>query len=301
MKMSRGCGYMLLLVVLFIAVVSGVVGVVRKKVGDEARFQSDKTALKDSSITWKYSAGGEVIKVVEWDNDFQTEEILNPKFKNRVALDRNNGELTIRNLQLGDTGSYSIEINNKEEKKISLIVKEGVNNPKLEHEETKENPDVIYLNCNIIPISQYNENINWTCSEGKNPFILNPGKGKQGESITISRTKNPDVCCNCTLFNEVDEKTSNTLCIKDLPASSGGLGVGAIFGIVITVIFIIIILFVLYYFHDCIYRFVREQYQKIIRWFNGGEESDTDAGKNNGIGADRDPQAGVPLASQTSN
>ncbi|XP_073722374.1 CD48 antigen-like [Misgurnus anguillicaudatus] len=250
MKMSRGCCYMLQ-VVLFIAV-SGVVVDEKKIVGNEVRFKPDKTPLKDSSITWKYTRGSDVIKVIEWDNDFQTLESLNPKFKDRVELDRPTGELTIKDLQLNDTGSYSIEINNKEEKRISLVVKEGVTKPKLEHEETKENPNVLYLNCNIIPISQYNENIKWICSEGKNPLIPNPAKGKQGESITISRTENPDVCCNCTLFNEVDEKTSNTLCMKDLPASSGGLGGGAIGGIVFSVIFIIIgiILFVLYHLHD---------------------------------------------------
>ncbi|XP_065110211.1 cell adhesion molecule CEACAM3-like [Paramisgurnus dabryanus] len=119
--MSRGCCCVLLLAL--VAVVSGVD--VKAAVGDEVRFNPDiKSSLKDSSITWKYTAGGEVMKVIEWDNDFKTLESLIPKFKTRVALDRTTGELTIRNLQLEHTGLYTIEINNKElYKRFTLTVK----------------------------------------------------------------------------------------------------------------------------------------------------------------------------------
>ncbi|XP_073722367.1 titin homolog isoform X3 [Misgurnus anguillicaudatus] len=122
--MSRGCCCVLLLAL--VAAVSGVVVDVKKKVGDEVRFKPDIPAgssFKDRSIIWKYTAGGDVIKVIEWDNDFKTLESLNPKFSTRVALDKTTGELTIRHLKLEDTGLYTIEIYNKEqEKKFTLTV-----------------------------------------------------------------------------------------------------------------------------------------------------------------------------------
>nr|XP_055062183.1 uncharacterized protein LOC129445093 [Misgurnus anguillicaudatus] len=210
MKMSSGCCCVLLLLAL-VAAVSGVD--VKKKVGSEARFKPDIPAgssLKDSIITWKYTAGGEVIIVIEWDNDFQTLEIRNPKFKTRVDLNRNNGELTIRDLKLEHTGSYSIEINNIEKKRISLIVKESVPKPKLNQEISSNPDDVMYLTC------EYNAMIRWACSNGKKPQITNLEKPRQGEIITFRRTEMPNICCTCTLINDVSEETSDPLCEKDL-------------------------------------------------------------------------------------
>nr|XP_055062685.1 uncharacterized protein LOC129445517 [Misgurnus anguillicaudatus] len=217
MKMSSGCYCVLLLA--FVAAVSGVDE--KKKVGDGVRFKPDITAassLKDVSITWKYTHDRDVIKVIEWDNDFQTLESLSPKFQNRVALDRTTGELTIRNLQLDDTGSYSIEINNIEKKRIKLTVVEFVPIPKLKPENTSR-PDVMNLTC------ESNAMIRWACTNGEKPQITQLEKPRQGEFITFTRAEMPDVCCTCTLFNDVSEETSNLVCAKDLfPDGEGTSG-----------------------------------------------------------------------------
>ncbi|XP_073670658.1 CD48 antigen-like isoform X2 [Paramisgurnus dabryanus] len=205
--------------VLLLALVAAVLGVgVKKKVGSEVRFKPDITAgssLKDSSITWKYTKGFDVMKVIEWDNDFKTLESLMPKFKTRVALDRTTGELTIRDLQLEHTGSYSIEINNKEEKRISLTVMESIPKPKLNQEISSNPVDVMYLTC------EYNSMIRWNCSNGEKPQITNLEKPRQGQSLTFKKSGNPDVCCTCTLFNDVSEETSDPLCEKHLFTDPG--------------------------------------------------------------------------------
>ncbi|XP_065110195.1 CD48 antigen-like [Paramisgurnus dabryanus] len=206
MKISRGC-----YVALVLALVTAVSGVdVKAEVGDEVSFKPDIGSLKDSSITWKYTTRGDVIKVIEWDNDFKTLEKLNPKFKTRVALDRTTGELTIKDLQLGHTGLYTIEINNKElYKRFTLTVKEGVPKPQLKQEETSDN-NVRYLTC------EYNAMIRWACSDGEKPQITKLAKPRQGEFITFRRSENQDVCCTCTLKNDVSEKTSDPVCVNDL-------------------------------------------------------------------------------------
>ncbi|XP_073722371.1 lymphocyte function-associated antigen 3 isoform X1 [Misgurnus anguillicaudatus] len=238
MKISGGCYCALVL-----ALVTAVSGVdVKAAVGDVVSFKPDiRTSLKESSITWKYTNGGEVIKVIEWDNDFKTLESLNPKFKRCVDLDMTTGELTIRDLQLDHTGLYTIEIDNKEQyKRFRLTVKESVPTPTLKQE--KASNDVMNLTC------EYNTMIRWACSYGEKPQPTKLAKPRQGEFITFKRAENPDVCCTCTLFNDVSEKTSNQICVKDL---FHGLSTAIIIVIVVIIIIGILLIFVICYPHFC--------------------------------------------------
>ncbi|XP_073722369.1 titin homolog isoform X5 [Misgurnus anguillicaudatus] len=205
--MSRGCCCVLLLAL--VAAVSGVVVDVKKKVGDEVRFKPDIPAgssFKDRSIIWKYTAGGDVIKVIEWDNDFKTLESLNPKFSTRVALDKTTGELTIRHLKLEDTGLYTIEIYNKEqEKKFTLTVMD-VDIKAVVGGEVRFKPD--------IPAGSSLNDITWKYTAGGDVIRVI----EWDNDFKTLESNNPKFSTRVTL-----DKTTGELTIRDLKLEHTGL------------------------------------------------------------------------------
>lgn len=86
---------------------------------------SGSIAPSTTSIIWKHrNNAGIVVKVIEWDRDDGSFDIPNANFKSHARLDKDTGELTLRNLQLKHTGVYTIDIDSKEQRKqFSLTVK----------------------------------------------------------------------------------------------------------------------------------------------------------------------------------
>lgn len=93
---------------------------VMKAVNSETAFTpvSGSVSPSTTSITWKHrDNAGVVVKVIEWDREDDNIEIPNPKFRSHASLDKHNGELTLRYLQLQHTGMYTLDINSKEQRK----------------------------------------------------------------------------------------------------------------------------------------------------------------------------------------
>ncbi|XP_077061577.1 T-lymphocyte surface antigen Ly-9-like isoform X3 [Siphateles boraxobius] len=179
----------------------------KKAVGDEVYFRLDKP-LPDSvtSITWKHINNGVTIKAIEWE-DGET-DIPNPRFKGITTLDTETGQITITKLTVEHTGLYTIDINSKEQKqRFTLTVMEPVPKPVIKIEQT-DNTDVVYLIC------EYSEAIIWKNSAGET--LNGSAHHPKGESITVTKTGNPEIFYTCTLQNTVSEETSDPVYERDL-------------------------------------------------------------------------------------
>ncbi|KAM3585521.1 uncharacterized protein V6R79_019645 [Siganus canaliculatus] len=70
------------------------------------------------TVTWRYNGS----TVAEW---YGGNISFSDQFKDRCELNTRTGELTIKHLKLSDSGSYSVEVNNKETNRVQLQVKKG--------------------------------------------------------------------------------------------------------------------------------------------------------------------------------
>ncbi|KAM3585522.1 uncharacterized protein V6R79_019645 [Siganus canaliculatus] len=70
------------------------------------------------TVTWKHGAD----KAAEWSGRVS---VCYRQFEDRCELNTRTGELTIKHLKLSDSGSYSVEVNNKETNRVQLQVKKG--------------------------------------------------------------------------------------------------------------------------------------------------------------------------------
>ncbi|KAK5618084.1 hypothetical protein CRENBAI_022762 [Crenichthys baileyi] len=93
-----------------------------KRVGDSAVLNPGPLSDPISSAIWKHKSD----LAMEW---FGAEITCYRDFKDRCNLDQKSGSLIINNLKLGDSGSYSPEINNKELDKMELLVLQPVPKP----------------------------------------------------------------------------------------------------------------------------------------------------------------------------
>ncbi|RXN14654.1 SLAM family member 7-like isoform X1 [Labeo rohita] len=81
-------------------------------------------APSTTSIIWKHrDNAGVVVKVIEWDREEDSTDIPNAKFRSHATLDKSTGNLNLKNLQLKHSGTYTVDINSKEQrKKFTLTV-----------------------------------------------------------------------------------------------------------------------------------------------------------------------------------
>ncbi|XP_056587151.1 uncharacterized protein LOC130407859 isoform X2 [Triplophysa dalaica] len=230
---------------LFVALICAVsvVGAEFVKVGGEVRFKPNPTLSSGTTITWKYMRTVEnVIRVIEFDHG-ESSSPQNPLFKDNAKADTNTGELTLFNLRKDHNGIYYFELNGKEqEQKFTLNVMEEVPQPELNKAETSNPDNAIYLEC------QYDTDITWHCTNKDTVEPISVNGQKIGESILFERTKNLDVCCTCTLVNQVSNKTSKPICESEIFSGSNK---GLVLGLVIPAVVIIITLVVLIFLYMC--------------------------------------------------
>ncbi|XP_044201044.1 titin-like isoform X2 [Thunnus albacares] len=94
------------------------------KIGDKAVLTSDSVVNPITSIEWKHGAD----LAMEWYGD---ETFSYRHFKDRGLLNTLTGALTITGLTPDDSGSYTVEINNKVTSKTQLLVISPVSKPTL--------------------------------------------------------------------------------------------------------------------------------------------------------------------------
>ncbi|XP_067261446.1 T-lymphocyte surface antigen Ly-9-like isoform X1 [Chanodichthys erythropterus] len=212
---------------------------VTKAVNSETAFTpvSGSVAPSTTSIIWKHrNNAGIVVKVIEWDRDDGSFDIPNANFKSHARLDKDTGELTLRDLQLKHTGVYTIDINSKEQRKqFSLTVKESVNEPRITKECILGDVSECALSCDggdALPETT----ITWKNSAGETMNRQNM------RTITVTKSSNPEKFYTCTLKNAVSEKTSDPVYESDLFDDSNTKFVLAIVTPLISVVLIIITL-----------------------------------------------------------
>ncbi|XP_067439522.1 uncharacterized protein [Thunnus thynnus] len=110
------------------------------KIGDEVVLTSDSVVNLITSIEWKHGAD----LAMEW---YGGETTAYRHFKDRGSLNTLTGALTITGLTPDDSGSYTVEINNKVTSKTQLLVISPVSKPTLS---IRCEPEMTYcvLTCN---------------------------------------------------------------------------------------------------------------------------------------------------------
>ncbi|XP_067438712.1 lymphocyte function-associated antigen 3-like [Thunnus thynnus] len=115
---------MLLLYFLLWTAVAANKGPLYGKIGDKAVLTSDSVVNHITSIEWKHGPD----LAMEW---YGGETTAYRHFKDRGLLNTSTGALTITGLTPDDSGSYTVEINNKVTSKTQLLVISPVSKPTL--------------------------------------------------------------------------------------------------------------------------------------------------------------------------
>ncbi|XP_067298968.1 T-cell surface antigen CD2-like [Pseudorasbora parva] len=211
---------------------------VMRAVNSETVFSpaTGSVAPSTSSIIWKHKDNaGVVVKVIEWDREEGSTDIPNPNFKSHASLNKNNGELTLKHLQLTHTGVYTIDINSKEQRqRFTLTVMKPVLKPYITKECELE--DVLRCSLSCDGDDGSSESISWITSAGEMPY-------KRDRNITVYPEPESSNFYTCTLKNAVSKETSDPVYERDLFHDSTTLAVVAAV-IPLTVVLILIIWFV---------------------------------------------------------
>lgn len=185
-----------------------------KAVNDEVTFTPVSGYLPPSttSIIWKHrDNAGVVVKVIEWDQEEGSTEIPNPKFRAHASLNKQTGELTLRDLQLKHSGVYTIDINSKEQRKqFSLTVMEPVHKPHIRAVCDLENIPVCSLNCD--GDASLESTVIWQNSAGQ---TLN-NRDLHMRTIKVTNSSNHEEFYTCTLKNAVSMEISEPVYEADL-------------------------------------------------------------------------------------
>ncbi|XP_050958254.1 uncharacterized protein LOC127159489 [Labeo rohita] len=169
-------------------------------------------APSTTSIIWKHrDNAGVVVKVIEWDREEDSTDIPNAKFRSHATLDKSTGNLNLKNLQLKHSGTYTVDINSKEQrKKFTLTVMEPVSKPHI----TEECSLGDVRECSLSCVGEFSSQstIIWKYCDGENVKELYPNERK----ITVTESTNLEDHYSCTLKNEVSEETSDPVYVRDL-------------------------------------------------------------------------------------
>ncbi|XP_044201066.1 titin-like isoform X2 [Thunnus albacares] len=127
------------------------------KIVDKAVLTSDSVENHITSIEWKHGPD----LAMEWYGD---ETFSYRQFKDRGRLNISNGELTITGLTPDDSGSYTVEINNKVTSNTQLLVISPVSKPTLS---LWCEPEMTYcvLTCNGDTTGAEPVTYNWTSGD----------------------------------------------------------------------------------------------------------------------------------------
>ncbi|XP_067439897.1 carcinoembryonic antigen-related cell adhesion molecule 1-like [Thunnus thynnus] len=124
------------------------------KIGDKAVLTPDSVVNPITSIVWKHGAD----IAMEW---YGNETFSSQHFKDRGMLNTSTGVLTITGLTPDDSGSYTVEINDKVTSKTQLLVISPVSKPTLS---VLCEPEMTYcvLTCNGNTTGAEPVTYNWT-------------------------------------------------------------------------------------------------------------------------------------------
>ncbi|MED6285227.1 hypothetical protein CHARACLAT_027145 [Characodon lateralis] len=130
---------------LFVLIITEVRGAdpIYKIVGDSAVLNPGHATDGISSVTWKHKTD----LALDW---FGKDITCYREFKGRCDLDQTRGSLIIKNLTLGDSGTYSPEINNKELDEMDLLVLQPVPKPTVSMQcNAEKSPCILTCEANI--------------------------------------------------------------------------------------------------------------------------------------------------------
>uniref|UniRef100_A0A673JRD3 Ig-like domain-containing protein n=1 Tax=Sinocyclocheilus rhinocerous TaxID=307959 RepID=A0A673JRD3_9TELE len=165
-----------------------------------------------TSIIWKHrDNAGTVVKVIEWDLEDGSTDIPNAKFKSHATLDKNTGNLNLKYLQLKHSGTYTVEINSKEQRKqFTLTVMEPVCKPHIVKKCVLEDVSGCLLIC--VGEASSESTVIWKYWDGEKLHEQYPNM----RTITVTNSGNPDSHYTCTLKNAVSVETSDPVYLKYL-------------------------------------------------------------------------------------
>ncbi|XP_073698275.1 uncharacterized protein [Garra rufa] len=209
---------------------------VMKAVNSEATFALVSVAPSTtSSIIWKHKDNnGVVVKVIEWDRDDDSTDIPNSKFKSHATLDKSTGNLHLQYLQLKHSGTYTVDINSKEQRKqYTLTVMEPVSKPHITKECSSGDVRECSLSCEGEAPTE--STIFWKYCDGENVQEQHHNKWK----IMVTDSNNLEDHYSCTLKNVVSEETSDPVYVRDLFHDSN---TGWIIAIVVSFIILIAVM-----------------------------------------------------------
>uniref|UniRef100_A0A673JLE0 Ig-like domain-containing protein n=1 Tax=Sinocyclocheilus rhinocerous TaxID=307959 RepID=A0A673JLE0_9TELE len=185
-----------------------------KAVNSETTFAqvTGSVAPSTTSIIWKHrDNAGTVVKVIEWDLEDGSTDIPNAKFKSHATLDKNTGNLNLKYLQLKHSGTYTVEINSKEQRKqFTLTVMEPVCKPHIVKKCVLEDVSGCLLIC--VGEASSESTVIWKYWDGEKLHEQYPNM----RTITVTNSGNPDSHYTCTLKNAVSVETSDPVYLKYL-------------------------------------------------------------------------------------
>ncbi|KAL1282854.1 hypothetical protein QQF64_001657 [Cirrhinus molitorella] len=238
---------------------------VLKAVNSETTFalMTGSIAPSTTSVIWKHrDNAGLVVKVIEWDREEGSTDIPNAKFKSHATLDKSTGNLNLRDLQLKHSGTYTVNINSKEQRKqYTLTVMEPVSKPYITKECSLGDFPECSLSCEGEAPSE--STIIWKYCDGENVQELHQNKRK----ITVTDNSNPDNHYSCTLKNAVSEETSDPVYVRDLFHDSN---TEYIIAIVVSFIILIVVVTVILVIRQmngyCTARHRRQANSRFFHW-----------------------------------
>ncbi|KAL0161046.1 hypothetical protein M9458_044771, partial [Cirrhinus mrigala] len=84
--------------------------------GDSVTLQTDTKLQKDDKIQWCYEEDNNLIAEISGVTGKKTYDGFDERFRSKLVLDDNTGDLTINNIRRIHTGRYKLQISGKNRK-----------------------------------------------------------------------------------------------------------------------------------------------------------------------------------------
>ncbi|KAI4894154.1 hypothetical protein NFI96_010644, partial [Prochilodus magdalenae] len=190
--------------------------------GKNATLHTGKTGLQSvPQILWLYRS--EDLKIV--DSKVSREENItaynSDKFRDRLQLDRNNGSLTIANINREDSGVYTIQINNDQRKiwSFSVVVYAPVSKPVIRNQ--PEHHPGSSTQCSPLCTVENGRDVNLSWYEGKQRISSIPSTDSSKHlNLPLNISELNKTTYTCVAANPVSNQTTQ-LSITELCSNTG--------------------------------------------------------------------------------